>query len=590
MPAPIFGIDLRQRDDEARPIIAADLSTIGIIGPMPLADLTAFPLNIPVLVNSNDSTKLKKMGTTGYVPDAVIGINDQLADTQFAARCVIVNTALGVNTDPAIKLQQTISNIAGSSLDFTGIHAFKKSAAMLGVTPRIIVAPGYTGQMANGVNVVTRTTPGTGYVEDVSYPITFTLGGATAVQATGHAFGLSDGSLGPVTLDTPGAWYTGAPTVTAPPAARHVSAAVIAAAGTTYAVGENITLANGVVLTVATITGGGGTGPIATVTVEEPGTYAGTGALPTNPQAQVSTTGLGTGATFTLTWANTGTLAVYTATIAEGANPIVAGLTGVLNQLLGHAIVESSGIDQDNDNDWRETIQSERIIGISGTVRVLDPDTDSVVFRPAAPRMAGILVRRDHETGAPFHSVANQPVQGIVGPGREIGFALTDDANEAQELLRNNLGVIVRGEVGDDFAIASGGFVLVSTDNLGEDELWRFYNVKRGRDFILLTSLRMLRYYLGRYNINAHTVTAILNQIRFMLRDLKADDHILGGQVAFVAEGNSPEEIRAGHLTVAFAAEEPPVLKRLTVEHSRFRPAIDAMVADLASQLNLAAA
>jgi len=58
--------------------------------------------------------------------------------------------------------------------------------------------------------------------------------------------------------------------------------------------------------------------------------------------------------------------------------------------------------------------------------------------------------------------------------------------------------------------------------------------------------------------------------------------------VNFRTEGNSPEQIRLGHLTVGFRAEEPPVLKHITIESSRYREAIDAMVSDLATQLNLA--
>jgi phage tail sheath protein FI len=243
-----------------------------------------------------------------------------------------------------------------------------------------------------------------------------------------------------------------------------------------------------------------------------------------------------------------------------------------------------------NDIDWRETMQSLRLIPLSGGCRVMDPATSYIVIRPLAPRMAGIMVARDHATGAPFHSAANQPVQGIISPNREIGFNLTDSANEAQELLAANIGVLIRGEVGDDFAIASGGFVLISTDNAGEDELWRMYNVMRGRDYIHLGMLRALRWYLGRYNIIGHTVKAILNTMKFFLRDLHADQHILGYEVNFRTEGNSPEQIRLGKLTVGFKAEEPPVLKHITIESARYREAIDAMVADLATQLNLASA
>jgi phage tail sheath protein FI len=122
----------------------------------------------------------------------------------------------------------------------------------------------------------------------------------------------------------------------------------------------------------------------------------------------------------------------------------------------------------------------------------------------------------------------------------------------------------------------------------GEDELWRFYNVTRGRDFIHLGLLKALRFFLGRYNIVGHTIQAILNTMGFFLRDLKADDHILGYRVTFRTAGNSAEEIRAGHLTVGFKAEEPPVLKHLTIESARDRDAIDAMIADLATQLHLA--
>ncbi|MDB5177593.1 MAG: hypothetical protein JWN75_1261, partial [Candidatus Saccharibacteria bacterium] len=282
-----------------------------------------------------------------------------------------------------------------------------------------------------------------------------------------------------------------------------------------------------------------------------------------------------------------GVAATFTSTVSIGANPVVASLTGVLNKLLGLGIVESAGVSQQNDEDWRETFQSERLIPMSGGVRVIDPVSGAVVVRPVAARQAGIMVGVDHEKGAPFHSAANRPMQGIVGPSRDISFILTDDANEAQELLAANIGVVVRGEMGDDFAIASAGFVSICTDTAAEDPLWQMYNVRRGRDFIHLTLLRALRFYLGRYNINGHTIQALLNTMKGVLRDLKADDHILGYRVNFRTDGNSPEEIRLGHLTIGFMAEEPPVLKRITVESARYRDAIDAMVADLASQLNL---
>ena len=585
MADPVFGISIRKVDEGARPVLAADLSTIGIIGPAPLADAALFPYDTPVFLNSNDTTKTRKLGDMGYLSDAVRGINDQLGETQFAARIVIVRTAEGTDVDPDIKMQQTISKIAGDSLQGTGMWAFLKSSQKLGFTPRILIAPGYTSQMANGVGAIERTAPGSGYVTDHLYPVEFSGGGPDAVQAEGHAYGLSNGQLGGITLDMPGAWYDTPPTITVPPAGHMAQSTTVDSGGIGYGVGEQLVLPNQVMVTVVTVGAGG---EVLTANVSSSGFVIGTEDPPDTPQEAIATSGTGSGASFDIVWTETGTLAAYTATVVSGANPVVATATPVCNQLLGHMIVESAGSSFQNDIDWRETMQSHRLIALSGGCRVMDPVTSYIVIRPLAPRMAGIMVRRDHETGAPFHSAANQAVQGIISPNREIGFNLTDSANEAQELFAANIGALIRGEVGDDFAIASGGFVLISTDNVGEDPIWQMYNVMRGRDYIHLGMLRALRYFLGRYNIIGHTIQAILNTMSFFLRDLQADNHILGYHVNFKTAGNSPEQIRLGHLTVGFQAEEPPVLKHLTIESARYREAIDSMVADLASQLNLA--
>jgi hypothetical protein len=80
---------------------------------------------------------------------------------------------------------------------------------------------------------------------------------------------------------------------------QYVTAAVIAAGGAGHAVGDRITLSNGVVLQVATVSAGA----ILTVTIVSPGSSV-AASPPANPVAQVSTTGAGTGATFTLTWSS----------------------------------------------------------------------------------------------------------------------------------------------------------------------------------------------------------------------------------------------------------------------------------------------
>jgi phage tail sheath protein FI len=275
----------------------------------------------------------------------------------------------------------------------------------------------------------------------------------------------------------------------------------------------------------------------------------------------------------------------HTSQRAEGeANAVCAALPSICARLLAHAVVDGPATSSQDAIDWRETISSDRLIPVDPAVKMLVGGVATVV--PLSPAVIGIGVRRDHEKqGRPFHSWANQAVQGIVGPSRPIGFSLTDGATEGQTLLSHNIGVLLRGELGVETAIASGGYVFVGTDNAGEDDLWRFYNVTRGRDYIHLMLLRTLRFYLGRFNLTGQTIQAVQNTMVMALRDLKADNDILGFEVKFTRDQNSPEELRLGRFTVSFAAEEAPVLRYLGIQSSRYRPALDALLGDLISQV-----
>ena len=581
MSDPIIGVVFRRQDYEARPAIAADMSTIAVLGPAPAADPIMFPYNTPVKIYSNDTPTITKIGEAGFISDAIRGINNQLGELQRAAQIIFIRTPEGIAPDPTLKGQQTMANIMGSATAGTGLWALLLASEMVQATPRIITAPGYTGLLATGVDSVTRTLGGAGYVEGTEYDLSFSAGGTDAVQATAYAVGQADGTLGGAVITSPGAWYTAAPTIVAEKAAVHVVSAVVANGGTGHVSGDVITLPNGVKVIVAGVTGG----VITTASILEPGEAA---TAPGGTAAQVSTTGVGIGATFTLTW-STSTVATYTAVTATLANPVCASAPAVLDQLLAHMIAESAGTSQAVDEEWRETLNSQRIIPLVGGCKITDPLTGATLTRPLAPRIAGVLVRRDHETGGAFHSGCNQPVRGIIGPARRIKFAITEGANEGQQLLAANMGIVVAGEVGSDFAISSGGYVYVGTDNAGEDELWRFYNQTRGRDFIHLTLLRAMRYYLGRFNVSFQTIQVILTTVKNVLRDLQADGSIMGYEVGFQGNLNSPEDIRQGHVVISFKAEEPAPLRKITMYSGRYREAVVRMVADLEAQLGLAA-
>lgn len=279
-------------------------------------------------------------------------------------------------------------------------------------------------------------------------------------------------------------------------------------------------------------------------------------------------------------------LPTATATVEVLANPVCTALVPVLEKLLAHGVVSGPATSQQAYTDWRETLQSDRLIPVETAVKV---GVEAAV-KDGAPYVIGIGVRRDHEyRGRPFHSWANQPVQGIVGPNRPIDYSLTDGATEGQVLLSQNAGIIVRGEMGVESAIASGGFVYIGTDNCGEDPLWQFYHVTRGRDFIHLMFLRTLRDYLGKRNIDFNTVEDVLNTTKFALRDLIADGDILpGAEVGFTRDKNSPEQLRLGRFTYHFKCEEPPVLRLIDIESMRHRPSLEILLDDLLAQIDVA--
>lgn len=270
----------------------------------------------------------------------------------------------------------------------------------------------------------------------------------------------------------------------------------------------------------------------------------------------------------------------------SNANAVCAALPAICAKLLAHAVVDGPATTEQDAINWRETISSDRLIPVDPAVKILSNGVPAVV--PLSPAVIGVAVRRDHEKqGRPFHSWANQPVQGIVGPSRPINFSLTDGATEGQRLLAANVGVLLRGEMGVESAIAQGGFIFVGTDNAGEDDLWRFYNVTRGRDYIHLMLLRTLRFYLGRFNITGQTIQAVINTMTIALRDLKADGDILGFEVKFTRDQNTPESLRQGRFTINFAAEEAPVLRYLGIQSARYRPALDALLDDLLAQVGV---
>lgn len=113
----------------------------GVITPTPTAVYlsggadAALPLNTPVLVTKR--TEAARFGKTGTISAALDAVWDQ-----GGAWVVVVRVDEGADASAAI------SNVIGDGLDGTGVHALAHAESVTHVAPRILIAPGFTDQVA----------------------------------------------------------------------------------------------------------------------------------------------------------------------------------------------------------------------------------------------------------------------------------------------------------------------------------------------------------------------------------------------------------------------------------------------------------
>lgn len=136
----LHGVEVVELDEGPRPIRVVRSSVIGIVGTAPGADPEAFPLNTPVrIAGSRAQAARLDMEQTGggTLPGALDLIFDQIG-----AVVVVVRVEEGENDDA------TLANVLGGAQpdgSYHGVHALLGSQLALGVTPRILIAPGFTG-------------------------------------------------------------------------------------------------------------------------------------------------------------------------------------------------------------------------------------------------------------------------------------------------------------------------------------------------------------------------------------------------------------------------------------------------------------
>lgn len=155
----LHGVEVVEIDAGPRPIQTVRSAVIGLVGTAPNADAAAFPLNKPVLVagSRTQAAKLDTVGTKlGTLPAAIDGIFDQ-------AGAMVVVIRVDVGADDAATLSNVIGGVDAQTGAYTGVHALLGAQGYVGLTPKILIAPGFTskvtrdvGQVITGAPVVTE--------------------------------------------------------------------------------------------------------------------------------------------------------------------------------------------------------------------------------------------------------------------------------------------------------------------------------------------------------------------------------------------------------------------------------------------------
>jgi len=151
----LHGVEVIELNDGARPIQTAKSSVIGLVGTAPQG-----PVNTPTLILGSRAKAVEIFGANDdankdyTIPKALDGIFDQAG-----AMVVVINVADPSNPahlttgslDPAnITSADVVGGVDETTGGYKGVHALLAANSDLGVTPRILISPGFTHDMPSG--------------------------------------------------------------------------------------------------------------------------------------------------------------------------------------------------------------------------------------------------------------------------------------------------------------------------------------------------------------------------------------------------------------------------------------------------------
>lgn len=140
----LHGVEQYFLENLDRPIEVLAASTIGLVATGDDADPLVFPLNVPVLCNSDKL--IAKAGTTGTLRNALKDIY-----RQTGAIVVVVRVASDALEAP--QLANVVGDVDNETGQYTGLKALLAAESLVGVRPRLIIAPEFSHLIGIGAEM-----------------------------------------------------------------------------------------------------------------------------------------------------------------------------------------------------------------------------------------------------------------------------------------------------------------------------------------------------------------------------------------------------------------------------------------------------
>lgn len=459
----LHGIETIESNAGPRPVETIDTGIIGMVFTAPDADAGLWPLNKCVAIHGFMGFP-GGLGDNGTGPDHIEAIFDQATRAS--------QTIVGVRVEEGGTIAETMANVMGNSLTKTGMHALRDAESELGLKPKLLIAPGFTSlKPTDGVLSIAVGTPGAGYTEAPIVSFTNAVddpgSGAEAVAIINSETGV----VSSIVVTNPGLNYGAAPTVV--------------------------------------LTGGGGTGAVATVTL--------------------------------------GTV----------SNPVAVALNILANRLRACAIVDGPNTTSADAVAYRADFATDRMLIVDPFVKV--SRDGSIVNEPASSRVAGLQARIDYDEGF-WYSPSNHVIEGIVGTARVVEHSLNDPSAESQYLNKNAVATIVRSP--------SGGFKLWGSRVPSGDSLKLFWSVRRAHDTIIESIERAHEPFIDK-PFGVQVLLDIAETVNAALRRWKALGATLGGKVWLDRGLNTALTWATGHIYISYDAEGPAPMEHITFVFNR---------------------